>query len=136
MRLSDCVFVLAAFWVMATCPSHANAVAMEKMELRKLAAVHSAIEDLRSDWKAVPRVGPFQEHRANLHMHSKWSHESRGTIEEIVAAAKKVATSVLMFNEHPADHYDFFKDGHQGTLDGILLVPGAECRMDSCLFLR
>ena len=25
------------------------------------------------------------------------------------ADAKKVGTSVLMFNEHPADHYDFFK---------------------------
>src|SRR5262249_9115622 len=30
--------------------------------------------------------------------------------------------------EHPADHYDFFKDGHQGTRDGVLLVPGAETR--------
>src|SRR5262249_59295642 len=39
-----------------------------------------------------------------------------------------VGTQVVMFNEHPADTYDFFKDGHQGTRDGVLLIPGAETK--------
>src|SRR4029450_5211366 len=33
-----------------------------------------------------------------------------------------------MFNEHPADTYDFFKDGHQGTKESVLLIPGAETK--------
>jgi hypothetical protein len=35
---------------------------------------------------------------------------------------------VLMFTEHPAGSYDFFTDGHQGTKDGVLLIPGAEMK--------
>src|SRR6266404_3485844 len=51
---------------------------------------------------------------------------SRGAIEDIVGAAKKVGTRVLMFTEHPNEKYDFFKDGHRGMRDGVLLIPGAE----------
>ncbi|MBI5760240.1 MAG: PHP domain-containing protein [Planctomycetales bacterium] len=104
----------------------ARADALTKLEPKKLEAVHQAVQALRADWKALPRLGPFREHRANLHVHSRWSHDSRGTIDEIVAAAKVTGTSVLMFNEHPAEYYDFFKDGHQGMKDGVLLIPGAE----------
>ena len=100
--------------------------AFTKLELKKLEAVHHAIVALKSEWKALPRVGPYREHRGNLHVHSHWSHDSRGTIDEIVSAAKATGTSVLMFNEHPADHYDFFTEGHQGEKDGVLLIPGAE----------
>ena len=126
MRISECFAVLMAMVLMTLSAANARSDAFEKMELKKLEAVHAAIEALRSDWKGVPRNGPYQEHRANLHVHSHWSHDSRGTIDEIVAAAKAVGTSVLMFNEHPADHYDFFKEGHQGVKDGVLLIPGAE----------
>ena len=49
-----------------------------------------------------------------------------GTVDEIVAAARATGTSVLMFSEHPADHYDFFVDGNQGLKDGVLMIPGAE----------
>jgi hypothetical protein len=31
-----------------------------------------------------------------------------------------------MFTEHPSDRYDYFKDGHHGHKDGVLLIPGAE----------
>jgi hypothetical protein len=31
-----------------------------------------------------------------------------------------------MFTEHPADHYDFFVDGHRSLREGVLLIPGAE----------
>jgi hypothetical protein len=104
--------------------THAEALA--KLNAKKLAAVSQAIDALRKDRKEIPRSGPYREHRANLHVHSHWSHDSRGQIEEIVAAAKAAGTTVLMFNEHPADHYDFFKEGHQGSKDGVLLIPGAE----------
>jgi hypothetical protein len=45
-----------------------------------------------------------------------------------VAAAKRADTDVIMFTEHPAPHYDFVKDGHQGLRDGVLLIPGAETK--------
>ena len=100
--------------------------ALARLKPDKLEAVHQAVLALRSKWHKLPQAGPYKDYRANLHVHSSLSHDSRGTIEEIVAAAKKVGTSVLMFTEHPADHYDYFRDGHRGRKDGVLLIPGAE----------
>jgi len=97
-----------------------------RLSASKLQAVHDAVVRLQDQHQTIDRPGPLKDYRANLHVHSSLSHDSRGTIDEIVAAAKKVGTQVLLFTEHPAEHYDFFTDGHQGTKDGILLIPGAE----------
>jgi len=70
----------------------------------------------------------YREVRANLHVHSELSHDSRGKIDDIVAAAKRAGTEVLMFTEHPSKEKDFYLDGHQGMLDGVLLIPGAEMK--------
>jgi hypothetical protein len=120
LRKSFVVFIF-----MATAgPVRADALA--RLQPDKLEAVHQAIAELRSQWQQLPRSGPYREYRANLHVHSALSHDSRGSLAEIVAAAKAVGTQVLLFTEHPADHYDYFKDGHQGVKDGVLLIPGAE----------
>jgi len=114
-----CVALLAA-------PEWARADALARLKPERLEAVHQAIAALRSQRKESVRAGPFRDYRANLHVHSALSHDSRGTIQEIVAAARAAGTHVLMFTEHPAEHYDFFKDGHRGLRDGVLLIPGAE----------
>lgn len=123
MRIGILVAGLMCFVGM---PEAAASDAMDRLTLQKLEAVRQSVTALKSQRQEVPRTGPFQEHRANLHVHSHWSHDSRGQIEDIVSAAKAVGTSVLMFSEHPAEHYDFFTDGHQGMRDGVLLIPGAE----------
>jgi hypothetical protein len=105
-----------------------RADALAKLKPDRLEAVRQAVQALRADWRTLARPGPYREYRANLHVHSGLSHDSRGTLAEIVAAARATGTSVLMFTEHPADHYDFFKDGHRGSKDGVLLIPGAETR--------
>jgi hypothetical protein len=104
----------------------ARADALERLEPEKLEALHAAILALRPLWREVPRPAPFREYRANIHVHSSLSHDSRGTIEEIVAAARATGTRVLMFTEHPSERYDFYTEGHQGFRDGVLLIPGAE----------
>jgi hypothetical protein len=103
-----------------------RADALAKLKEDKLEAIRQAVLTLRGDRKELPRPGPYKEFRANLHVHSSLSHDSRGTIAEIVAAAKATGTSVLMFTEHPSERYDYFKDGHRGIKDGVLLIPGAE----------
>jgi hypothetical protein len=106
--------------------SSVRADALVKLKPEKLEAVHQAIQALRREWRPIARGGPYREYRANLHLHSSLSHDSRGTIEEIVSAAKTVGTSILMFTEHPSDKSDYFKAGHRGIKDGVLLIPGAE----------
>jgi hypothetical protein len=115
-----CILAAAAF----VAPLRADA--LERLSLERLAAVHQAVHALKADWRELPRPGPFKEYRANLHVHSLLSHDSRGTVAEVVAAAKAVGTRVLLFTEHPSERQDYFKDGHRGFKDGVLLIPGAE----------
>lgn len=110
----------------------ANAVrageSLERLTEPRLAEVRKSLEQLAQQRRDPMVKRPWRHHRANLHVHSSLSHDSRGEIQEIVAAAKKVGATVLMFTEHPADSYDYFRDGHQGLRDGVLLIPGAETR--------
>jgi len=115
-----------SLWLCGSILSESRADALAKLKPDKLEAAHQAIQELRAEWKPVPRQSPYREYRANLHVHSSLSHDSRGTIEEIVTAAKAVGTSILMFTEHPSEKSDYFKDGHRGMKDGVLMIPGAE----------
>lgn len=118
------VIVAALAWI---APADAED-AFARLTANRLEAVHQAVLKLQAERTILTRQGPLKEYRANLHVHSALSHDSRGTIDEIVAAAKVVGTHVLMFTEHPAEHYDFVTDGHQGMKDGVLLIPGAETK--------
>lgn len=109
-------------------PSPVDADAIERLQLKRLEAVRRDVQALKSEWRKLDRPGPYTEYRANLHVHSLLSHDSRGTVAELVAAAKAAGTRILMFTEHPAPHYDVFKEGHQGLHDGVLLIPGAEMK--------
>jgi hypothetical protein len=111
---------------LSTIGGFAHADALAKLKLDKLEAVHKAIAALRSERQELPRSGPYREYRANLHVHSLLSHDSRGSLDEIIKAARATETRVLMFTEHPSERHDYFKDGHQGMRDGVLLIPGAE----------
>ena len=102
--------------------------AVDRLAPERVAAVHAAVEALAAARTAVERTGPLREYRCNLHVHSAFSHDSRGEIESIVAAAKRAGTDAILFSEHPAAHYDFVADGHTGLVDGVLLVPGAETK--------
>ena len=100
--------------------------AIDRLTPERLEAVHQAIAKLKTERHDLKRPGSLREYRANLHVHSAFSHDSRGKIDDIVGAAKAAGTQVVMFTEHPADHYDVFQDGHQGMRDGVLLIQGAE----------
>jgi hypothetical protein len=102
--------------------------AVDRLAPKRIAEIHTAVKTFATKRKELTRPGPFADYRANLHVHSLLSHDSRGKPEEIIAAAKKVGTKVILFSEHPADHYDFVTDGHQGLRDGVLLIPGAETK--------
>jgi hypothetical protein len=100
--------------------------AVERMGLEKLRATHDRIEGLKKELRKVSLSSGYDDVRALLHVHSAFSHDSRGTIDEIIAAAKLTGVRVIMFSEHPASHYDYVDDGHRGLKDGVLLIPGAE----------
>jgi len=126
MRTATVIGCLMAAVTIACFGGTARADALAKLKPDKLEAVHRAILALRADWRKLDRPGPYREYRANVHVHSALSHDSRGTLPEIVAAARATGTRVLLFTEHPDDRHDFYKDGHRGVKHGVLLIPGAE----------
>jgi hypothetical protein len=118
--------LLLAAIILNAATHFAFADAMERAKLEKLRATHEKVESLKNERHKVSLESGYDDVRALLHVHSAFSHDSRGSIEEIVAAAKKVGVRVILFTEHPASHYDYVDDGHRGIKDGVLLIPGAE----------
>ncbi|MEX2315680.1 MAG: PHP domain-containing protein [Pirellulales bacterium] len=112
--------------LVSVCAGGLHADALERIKPEKLRATHEKIESLKNQRRAVSLSSGYDDVRALLHVHSAFSHDSRGTIDEIVAAAKQTGVRVIMFSEHPGGHYDYVNDGHHGMKDGVLLIPGAE----------
>ncbi len=125
--LAVCALLTSAVgWLAA--PPATRADALERLNEPRLARVHAAIKAFEAARSSLEPSRPYREYRVNLHVHSAFSHDSRGELPAIVAAAKRAGTEVLMFTEHPAAHYDFVLDGHSGLHDGVLCIPGAETK--------
>jgi len=118
------LFVSLIAWVAQV--SFTFADALDRLQPDKLHAEHEAIEGLKLQRRQVRLSSDYQDVRTLLHVHSGFSHDSRGTIEEIIAAAKQAEVRVIMFSEHPSKFSDYLNDGHRGLKDGVLLIPGAE----------
>lgn len=91
------------------------------------------LSDLRTGTRAnrmKPRIeleaAGLQDIRCVLHAHSRLSHDSRGTEEQIVAAAKKAGVRALFMSEHPTAERTWSTEGLRGEKNGIFFVPGAE----------
>ena len=123
-----CALLTLAIGWLAAPSEELRADALERLNEPRLARVHAAVEAFEAARSLREPSRPYREYRVNLHVHSAFSHDSRGELPAIVAAAKRAGTEVLMFTEHPADHYDFVLDGHRGLHDGVLCIPGAETR--------
>jgi hypothetical protein len=81
---------------------------------------------------AAPAPAPaLRDFRAVIHVHSSFSHDSEGRMEEILAAAKKLAIDVVCMTEHPqkgADPARSLREGWSGLRDGVLFIQGLELR--------
>lgn len=111
--------------------------AIDRFAAKRLEKTHQALVALQAARKEVPRApGPLHEYRANLQCPLASPTTAAGPLRRSSRPAKKAGTSVLMFTEHPAPHYDFVIDGHQGIKDGVLCIPGAEMKGIPCTRVR
>ncbi len=86
------------------------------------------------------KIIELKEYKGILHAHTSWSHDSRGTIEEILPAAKQAKLDFLFFSDHPHGELDSFPRSLHGVYDGIIIESGTEssnglmvCPMDSVI---
>ena len=118
--------LVGALFLASLAPLSARGDAVDRLKPDYMKALHAAIEGLKQDRQAVSLPSKFTDYRGAMHVHSGLSHDSRSPISEVIAGAKKAGMRFLMFTEHPVPHHDYFKEGHHGLVDGVLLIPGAE----------
>ncbi|MBK7713694.1 MAG: PHP domain-containing protein [Bacteroidales bacterium] len=77
------------------------------------------------------RKEPASQTRLNLyrgvmHVHSYWSHDSEGTLEDLIPAAKINDIDFIFLTDHPHGNIDTLPRGYSGIYDNVLIVPGSE----------
>ncbi|MCB9260620.1 MAG: hypothetical protein H6612_14835 [Ignavibacteriales bacterium] len=83
-------------------------------------------DEILNSYKQPEKFISLNEYKGVFHMHSYWSHDSRGTLEEILPAAKKAGFSFLFFSDHARSKQDTFPRSISGVYEGILFEPGTE----------
>jgi hypothetical protein len=71
---------------------------------------------------------PLRDYRGIIHCHSKFSHDSKGTYEEILSAAKAAKVDFVCITDHPpeGDPGLSLREGWRGLRDGVLFIQGHE----------
>lgn len=82
--------------------------------------------ELHAQYKKPQSFIGKKDYNGILHMHSYWSHDSRGILEELLPAAKKANLEFLFFADHAHSKIDTFPRSYNGIYDGIIFEPGTE----------
>lgn len=81
---------------------------------------------LWSRYKKPADYIPLRAYRGVLHSHSYWSHDSRGTLDEILEGAKQAKFDFIFLSDHAHAKLDTFPRGYHGVFDGVILEAGTE----------
>lgn len=93
----------------------------------RLGRLGAAIDALNAGRVVVPpEEEPLEEYAGVFHVHSFLGGHSRGTLEEIVRAAKAERLAFVVMTEHPSPRLDTAAATLRGTHDGVLFVGGSE----------
>ena len=80
-------------------------------------------QKLRKEPDALTKLNTY---RGVLHVHSYLSHDSKGTLYDIIPAAKSDGIDFIFLTDHPRNNIDTFPHGYKGSYDGVLIEPGSE----------
>jgi hypothetical protein len=64
--------------------------------------------------------------RGVMHVHSYWSHDSEGRLNDIIPAARENGIDFIFLADHPHGNLDTLPRGYNGYYDDVLIVPGTE----------
>ena len=65
-------------------------------------------------------------YRGVIHVHSYWSHDSEGTLYDIIPAAKNAGIDFIFLTDHPRGDIDTLPRGFYGYYEGVLIESGSE----------
>jgi len=84
------------------------------------------IKELKKLRKETSIITPLTTYRGVMHTHSYWSHDSEGTLNDIIPAAKNAGIEFVFLTDHPRGDIDTIPRGYNGYYEGILIEPGSE----------
>ncbi|HZC68636.1 MAG TPA: hypothetical protein VE201_08475 [Nitrospirales bacterium] len=87
-------------------------------------ALREALQALRRQRIAPPPLEGYRDFRGVVHAHTELSHDSTGTIEEILKAASSAKLDFLITTDHYTPR--IFTDGLEGRRGSLLVVRGVE----------
>ena len=99
---------------------------LERLRVDALVRAHEDVARYAQERTSVSIKTGYTDFRCVLHAHSYLSHDSRGTIAEIAAAAKQAGASAVFLTNHPRKDLDVVAAGQRGVVEGVLFVAGAE----------
>lgn len=86
--------------------------------------LHSELESIRREVVAPPAEPGLVQLRTAVHVHSKFSHDCDGEIDEIAEAARDAGVKVVFLTDHT--NPEIFEHGPEGWVDGVYFVRGEE----------
>src|SRR5258706_181903 len=97
--------------------------AVERLETERLKAAHEDRVRFGRERRPLVELGMFQEdYRAVMHVHAEDSDHTRGTRDEVLAAARKTGVRVVMFSDHRGPKPETW----HGMREGVLFFAGSE----------
>ncbi len=87
-------------------------------------ALHQELEGLRGARTTERPAAPYQDFPGAIHVHSLLSHDSRGTLAEIVQGAREAGDRFVILTDHHNPR--IFTQGFEGWSNGVLVMRGSE----------
>ncbi|MDP2338767.1 MAG: hypothetical protein Q8N05_20415 [Bacteroidota bacterium] len=89
----------------------------------------SEFQKLRKEPMSLTR---FNTYRGVMHAHSYLSHDSEGTLFDIIPAAKNDGIDFVFLTDHPRGNIDTIPKGYHGNYEGVLIESGSEKQGFDC----
>ncbi len=84
------------------------------------------VNEFQQRRKEPEMLTKLMTYRGILHAHSFWSHDSEGTLSDIIPAAKQVGIDFIFLTDHAHGNSDTIPRGFKGYFDDVLIEPGTE----------
>src|SRR4051812_11306716 len=94
----------------------------QRLEPARLKAVHEDRLRFARERRPVPDLSLYEDFRAVLHVHAEDSDHTKGTRQEVLAAARKTGVRVVMFSDHRGPKPETW----HGMREGVLFFAGSE----------
>ena len=86
-------------------------------------------QKLRKEPKVLTKLNTY---RGVMHAHSYLSHDSKGTLDDMIPAAKADGIDFIFLTDHPKFDLDTIPKGYHGNYEGILIESGSEKQGFDC----